>query len=306
MRRKDGSLTSRAMLCTFSTSAYSGRKADKKATREIREWHQITEEKVIEAKKRTFPEDAPSYKAITAIIGKGRDAFHEETLPWLQNGTGILPAANFMHCTERFNVLEREFYQALPAFFEEWPQLVEQAQGILKTLFDPTDYPPLAKLKKRFSFGIKIFPMPDESDFRADIPDDQLDVIKIEMAANIENTVKQSMMEPYSQLWDAVAHMASRLQAQTTCPCRKCKGKTFKSDQFGDSLVENVAEVCERLPRLNLLADPKLDEMILVVKASLTTIAPDLLRGNEEVKKSLAERAQAIRDEMSVFFPSAA
>jgi len=287
------------MLMSFNTKVFSIQKVDKRAAQTVRDAHGITDEKAVRASKRII-EEADSYKAITKVIADGRDAFHKETLPWLWNSVGVLSNENFMHTTELFNDLQGQFYRVVPPFVDEFELLAARAKKVIPGLWNAKDYPTKEKLKKRFSFSFDIFPMPSEADFRADIPAEQFEIVKVQMAASIEAAIQQSMVEPYNQLWDAVAHMASRLQAETTCPCRNCKGKTFQGEKFGDSLVDNLREVCERLPRLNITADPKLAGLIEETRLALTPFDAEVLRESDRVKESLAERAMAIRDQMSM------
>jgi len=294
------------MISELNISMYSARKTDKKATNELRAMYGITEVNAIKAGKRLLPEEAPSFKAITQIVTKARTTFRDQTLPWNDSGARILPSANFMNCTEIFRVIETEFYTALPIFWEEWPLLKKRAEKILNGLYREEDYPSLEKLKKRFSFALQFYPLPDAEDFRADISAEAVEAIKQQIEFNTQAKVARSMEEPYLRLLDGVAHMASRLQGLKECPCRNCVGKTFETDKFGDSVVNNLINLCDVLPRLNLTADKNLDYFIEKVKIGLTPFQPDLVRSSEVVKKALADTAREIQEQMSAFFAPAA
>jgi len=294
-------LATMAMLSALHVSVYSGRKFDKKATAEVAQWHK-TDEKVGRYSKRLLPEDAHSFKLIGTKAAAARAIFNRNTLPWYDDGSRMLPSANFLPCTAEMRAAESEFLAAIPPFIQEWPMLKARAKVELNGLWREEDYPSVEKLKKLFKMELKFFPIPDGNDFRAQIRDEDLEAIKKQIDLDTKETLNESMKEPYRRLFDGVAHMASRLNGAKTCPCRKCKGKEFKSDDFNDSLVNNLVDMCEVLPRLNLTGDDDLEFLIEQVKANLTEFKPDMIRGSEVLRKTLAQRAAEIQESMKGFY----
>ena len=71
--------------------------------------------------------------------------------------------------------------------------------------------------------------------------------------------------------------------------------------EFRDSLIGNLREFCERLPRLNLTNDQQLEEYREEIVASLGQFEPDLLRSNDLVRQTVAERAREITEAMSAY-----
>jgi hypothetical protein len=68
---------------------------------------------------------------------------------------------------------------------------------------------------------------------------------------------------------------------------------------FRDSLVENVVELVDLLPRLNLTGDSRLEDMRQVVAKKLTRHDPQTLRENQHVRKETAKAAEDILQAMA-------
>lgn len=292
-------LDTTAMLARFSTSRWSATKMDKKITKDVAEQYQA-DEKMGRYTKYLLPRDGDkSYKDISAAESAGRKAFYEETLPWLDNGARILTAANFMPLGQRMRESKSAWEGLLPIFYQAYPFLKARARTQLKTAYIEADYPPQSELPEYFTWELKFFPIPDAVDFRVTtLNADVVAEIKHQIGADVECAVMKAMEEPYKQLFDGVAHMASRLIGAKECVCSNCKGKKFTSGEFKDSLVDNLLTLCDRLPRLNLTGDQTLNACIAQVKSSLTEFQPDLIRDNEHIRKSLAERAAAIQQNL--------
>lgn len=286
------------MLASLSISMWGARRHDKQISKEVADQHQTTETAGRYTKNLLPDEGAEVYKAIVTAAGACRAEFYKETLPWLDSGSRILPATNFLHFSEVMKEKEAALKATWQPFFEQYPFLRARAKNTRGSMFNEADYPDAYELRERFDVELKFLPIPDAADFRVDIADDAVAAIKEQISKDQKSTVAKAMEEPYKELFDAVAHMGARLAGAKTCPCRGCKGKTFLTDQFGDSIVNNMVEICQRLPRLNLTADPYLNAFIEQTKASLTGFQPDTIRASDQVRKTLAERAAEIAADM--------
>ena len=77
------------------------------------------------------------------------------------------------------------------------------------------------------------------------------------------------------------------------------KGESKVVDGFKDSLVENIRDLCQVLPRLNLTGDADLNNYCELVKQKLAVLDAGDLRENEVARKSAANEAQGILDAMA-------
>lgn len=74
---------------------------------------------------------------------------------------------------------------------------------------------------------------------------------------------------------------------------------------FRDSLVRNVVELVEMLPKLNIAQDGNLDSFVREVKQRLCEHSPDELRRDQNVRESTAEAAADIMARMSAYMGAA-
>lgn len=299
------SMNTRAMLSTLSIKQYAARKYDKKATREIAQTHG-TNENVGRYNKNLLPADAASYKAIATAAGAARIEFYKNTLPWLDDGARVLPSTNYLSCVSEMRKRTDAFELTISPFIVEYPLLKARAKAALNGLYREEDYPTVDKLKAAFKMNLRFFPLPDAADFRADIRQEDVDAIKQQIDFDTKSSIAKAMEEPYKRLFDGVAHMASRLSESKTCACRACKGRVFQGGEFKDTLVSNLVDLCDTLPRLNLTGDPQLTASVEEVKAALTGFSAGALRDNQTVRTTLAARAEEIACNLRVFYAPAA
>jgi post-segregation antitoxin (ccd killing protein) len=292
------------MIASLHIGVLGARRFDKKETAVLSAKHG-TADGILRISKKLFT-STPEYKEITAAAGQGRAVFNRHTLPWEEEtARRIMTSASFIPATQEILECERKFNKAVEPFIERFAFFKAHDRNVLNGLFREEDYPTDKKLRKKFYFRTEYEPIPDAQDFRCDISAEAAETIKKQMEAATKAKLARSMEEPYRRLFDGVAHMASRLQGAKTCECRNCKGKEFSTDQFSDTLVDNLAAICESLPRLNLTGDPALTEMIGTVRAGLTQFTPDAIRDNKTVRGTLAERAAEMQRDLSYFFQAA-
>jgi hypothetical protein len=186
--------------------------------------------------------------------------------------------ANFEKYSEEMRKHRATFEQAVNDFCANYDALVADAKLRLNGLFKQSDYP--INIRGRFSWGIQITPIPVGSDFRVNMSDSELSAIQNDIENRTQDAMQTAHADLYRRLIEAVGHMADKLDT--------------KDAIFRDSLVDNVAELCELLPRLNVVDDPNLEKMRQQVERKLCANGPDVLRNNEPLRQQTARDASAI------------
>ncbi len=69
-------------------------------------------------------------------------------------------------------------------------------------------------------------------------------------------------------------------------------------NKFKNSLVENIKDLCELLPKLNITHDPELDAVVNEIQSKLTMNYPQTLRDNDVIRNKTAIEAQKILNKM--------
>jgi hypothetical protein len=284
------SLSSRAMLCSLSISVWSARKHDAEASEEIAQRHGAQAD-AGRYHKVLLPKAALA--EIQKIVSEARQEHYFMTLPWDDNGYRVLPAAAYMEHTEKMRALSNRFTPAVETLMGQFSQLVEEAKVRLGGLFRAADYPGPAELRSKFSLETKVMPLPDASDFRVTLGDEEKDRIKRQIKASVEASLQIASRELWQRLYEAVSHMGERLQAYKVTEDRV-------EHPFRDSVVTNLVKLVDILPKLNVTGDAELEQLADQVRASLL-VDPNDLRKSELVRTETAKTASAIADRMKAY-----
>jgi hypothetical protein len=276
-------LNDRALLVQLSISQWTARKYDKKATRQVADANGTTMDAGRYNKALLPMNDLLDniHKKTTHI----RSKFYDNTLPWGIEGTMMLPTANYLNFMSEFRKERGEWNTLVDTFWQNYDGLVSNAQRILGSLYDHSDYPSSADIRQKFHMDMAVFPVPS-TDFRVSIGSDELSRIQQDVERRVQEAQSKAMTEVWQRLHDRVKHMAEKLADPKAI--------------FRDSMIENAREICALLPRLNFSDDPNLEAMRQQVEASLIK-HPDALRNDPDLRRDTAAEAKKIMDAMSVF-----
>jgi hypothetical protein len=189
--------------------------------------------------------------------------------------------------------LSNRFTPAVEALVQQFGQLVEEAKVRLGGLFRPGDYPAPDELRSKFSFETKVMPLPDAGDFRVALGDEEKERIKRQITAAVEASLQVASRELWQRLYEAVSHLAERLQAYKVT-------EDGVEHPFRDSVVTNLVKLVDVLPKLNVTGDPELERLAAEVRASLL-VDPQELRKSESVRTETAKAALAISQRLAPY-----
>jgi hypothetical protein len=276
-------LNDRALLVQLNVSQWTARKYDKKATKEVINNHGTTA-----AAGRFNKALLPMSDLLENIHKKTtyiRTKYYDNTLPWGMDGTMMLPTANYLNFMSDFRKERGEWDRLVQDFIDNYDSLKLDAQRILGSLYDHSDYPPVLELRHKFHMDMAVFPVPS-SDFRVSIGSEELTRIQQDVERRVKEAEQAALKDVWQRLYERVKHMAEKLADPKAI--------------FRDSMLENTREICALLPRLNFSDDPNLEAMRQQVEASLIK-HPEALRNDPDLRRDTAAEAKAIMDKMSVF-----
>lgn len=282
---RHNSIQSRAMLASLTISRWSATRTDKRVTEEVAQRNHVDAKRAGYYRKHAIDKDTPSLRAVTSAASALRTRHNYWTLPWGQDGSRILPAANFDKYSADMRMLRNEFDRAVSLFVADYPALAAQARSELGSLFDSADYP--SDIQSKFACEVSIMPLPDAEDFRVDLPDDALVDIRANITRELEKTTAEAMKEPYTRLFEHVHRMVEKL--------RDPEGI------FRDTLVTGLHEICDVLPGLNITGDEALDQFRQRAVEMIDGLDPDKLRKESDTRRSVADVASQIESDMAAF-----
>src|ERR1700721_3027836 len=275
-------ITERAMLAAVHISIWTAVKHDRKISRDV-------------ANQQGPPQSAGRYNKqllrgadkldeLRTLAGQVRQYFYQITLPWSDEGFRLLPSNLFFDLTARMREFEASFEQGVESFLQVYPQYIEQVRPELNGLFREEDYPAVEKLRKKFGVKLEILPIPSGNDFRVQMSAEE----QARVAREIDTNVRQSLARGTEDLWkrlrEVVSHMVDRLNEPES--------------RFHASLVTNVFDLVEILPRLNVQGDEDLNRFAEQIKQRLCTYSAQDLKKHDLLRVTTAADAANIVAQM--------
>jgi hypothetical protein len=291
-------LTDRAMLAGLTIAQWSARKHDKRVSDKVARDHDASADagrynKTLVAKE--------ALKEIASIASEARGHHYTNTLPWADNGARILPAANYWDYTQEQRAFKERFHRAVTQFHESYPNYVAEAQNRLKTLFRADDYPSPAELAVKFHYEIAFTPLPSGEDFRVSLGEVEESRIRADIEQRLAGATQAAMRDLWERIHNAVLHIRERLDLYEVHPV---SGKV--QNPFRDTLVENLRDLAELLPKLNVTGDPALDAMRHRLAKSLCGHDAQELRDDDALRERTARTADNILADMAGYVTPAA
>lgn len=286
------SLADRAMVLTVNISAWSARRHDKGITNEVNSSHGAAAD-AGRYNKALLHKDAMA--AIQSVVSETRTGFLERTLPWLNDGSRIIANDGYLAFATWFNGQVSKFDSAVNDFLADYPRHVADARIRLNGMFRDADYPTVAELRGKFGMAVSVMPVPDASDFRVDMSEEQAARIRADIERTVTDATTAAVRDIYARIADVTARMVERLNAyKPGKPGQRAEG-TFK-----DSLVNNVRELVDLLPALNITGDPALSAMAQKLRP-ITAHDAQELRDSATVRESVKAEAEAILEHVNDF-----
>jgi hypothetical protein len=275
-------ITERAMLAAVHISIWTAIKHDRKVSREVAEQHGAYAGAGRYNKQ--LLREAERLESLRSLSGQIRQYFYKITLPWSDEGYRLLPAHFYFELTTKMREFEQAFAQQVEEFLAVYPSYIEQVRPELNGLFREEDYPSTDKLRNKFGVKLEVLPIPSGNDFRVTLSEEE----QARVAREIDENVRQSLQKGTADLWvrlkGVVAHMVGRLNEPES--------------RFHASLVTNICELVELLPRLNVNQDEELNRFAGEIRDRLCGFTARDLKKNEILRAATANDAAQILNEM--------
>lgn len=278
-------LTERAMVMNLSIGIWQGYRLDKEASRRVTEQSGADADAARVNKHLVAKE---KLKPIVTAQNAVRTHFYDNTLPWRDNGDRLMTRLLYTKFIEEHERLVGEFEVAVDRFLtRDYPAAIETAAFRMGELFKRDDYPPVRELRHRFYVRLDIDAITTSNDFRVAIDADHIARVKEQMESAAEQRVQQAMQS----VWRRMAETLSYFHARMSDP----------DAVFRDSTVTNLAELIDLIPGLNVLDDPQIEEIRVMLKSSLGGISAKEIRKDPAFRQELADQADEIKSKMAGF-----
>ena len=280
-----------SMLIDLNISTWTGRKLDKKVSEEIDE-AKGTKVKAGNYNKQLLA-GAKKLEEVQKIVGQIRLWHYEQTLPWSDGGSRLLPMKNFFDYKNTLSMLEQKFNDAVLDFLKEYPQLVSNSAFALGALFAREEYPDVSDIERKFKFRYAFMPLPEVGDFRVDCGEHVKKELESQYEEFYNNKLKDAMTDIWTRLHETLAHMSDKL-ADAETPRVTKKGDAIRTKIFRDSMIENATELCGLLTKLNVTNDTQLEVARQKLEKAINGVDAATLRDSDEVRLSVKKQVDDI------------
>lgn len=277
------SITASAVLVELNISVWTANKLDKGATETVLASNHATVADAAQVRKNLMA-GTTARKAIADYAAGCRLWHNTRTLPWSDKGPRLLPTSLFMDYKSELNVRRDTFLRMKDDFGRDYPTLMQTAQTYLGNLHNPDDYPSVEEVMSKFDFRIVFSPVPESGDFRLDIPQQELELVKQEYETNFASRLDDAMRTP----WDQLHKMLTGMSAKLTDSDDETKRR------WHDTFLSNAQEMCSMLTHLNVTKDPKLEAARRQLEVALVGADIDNIKEDAITRADLKAKLDAV------------
>lgn len=272
-----------SVLVDLNLSVWTGRKMDKKTSDEVVAAKSARSKNAATVSKHLLAGNDTLTK-IQKHAAYIRNWHYQQTLPWSDGGSRLLPMKTFFDYKEQLGEFEQQFNELIEEFVREYPVLVSAAAFQLGDLFDRTEYPEIETIQERFKFKYVFLPVPEMGDFRVDVGSDA----RAELQAQYDKFYQAKLDEAMNDMWDRLHDSLSKLSERLDYSDDGVK-KVFR-----DTLVTNALDLCGMLSNLNVTNDPKLEDARRKLEQTLSGIDATDLRESTALRNDVKTRVDSI------------
>jgi hypothetical protein len=280
-----------SMLVDLNISVWTGRKLDKRVSDEI-DQAKNTRTRAGNYNKHLLA-GSEKLDAVQKIAGAIRTWHYEQTLPWSDGGSRLLPMKNFFDYKASLNSFRSQFEQAVEDLLVAYPELVSAAAFQLGSLFDRGDYPDAGELLSKFKFKYSFSPVPEVGDFRIETGEEVKRELQEQYQTMFNEKLNDAMQDIWDRLHETLRHMSTKL-SDSPNPRTLKDGTEVRAQIFRDSLINNAVELCGLLSKLNVTDDPKLEQARQDVERVLCGLTPQDVRESDNVRADVKSEVDRI------------
>lgn len=276
-------LNATMILSAFSGTQFPSSKADKVMTKKTNEDAGAAVDSFTVSQKLFPPSKCGkknSFTRIKTFIGAARDTHKALSLPY-ETGWQVLSLAGQQQHDARMLHAEaelRDHYK--PELRKEYPLLVRKAREAHNGSFKPENYPDVDTFLERFIIEHKYRPIPTGDAIAAQVFNARMDSIRRQLEQENQQKIANTVSVTWARLMEPVLELAGRLVNPET---RRLK-----------FIVQNVREIADRIPILNLTGDRNLMRASEQIKNVLAGVSSEALEDNASLRTETASKILAL------------
>ncbi len=221
--------------------------------------------------------DSEELKAVRALDGDIRHYLYDTCLPF-EAGVHLLPLPLIETVDGRLRQFEEKRSSLVELFLDAYPTLCKAAAERLRTLYNPSDYPPSDIVRSKFNFNWQYvsFGVPGQlRELSAKIFDTEREKaarLMSEASAEIQQLLRASLAE-------MVGHLRDRLTEQP-------EGKTKR---LRESTMQKLRDFLSTFDFRNVTDDQELKDQVDKARALLDGVSTDAIRNTDGLRARIRE-----------------
>ena len=279
-------LKNKAMLIRIDRKKMSRNKMDKNLSADLVERMGATEANALRVNKSIFTKDSTS--GFMDVYLEGSKYYYSSTLPWDDTGWRLLPVDIYEEFVKKFKKFTADYRKEVVGFIENISSHLESAKAVLNKGFDKNDYKFISPngaldndmLLEQFNLQVCGTVITTGSDIRCDLNEADKEVLAEQINAAAASKFAKAQESIIIQIVDVVGKMHERLSNVDAT--------------YRDTLITNLEELCDLVPRLNIAGDPAINKLAADAKVRLLQHDPQTLRDNPDLRKEVSDAADDI------------
>jgi hypothetical protein len=269
-------------LVRVSVSQWGARKLDKNATQKAKASSGAADKAAVKVYKTVLAVD--ELETIQQIASAAGAEHRKRTVPWSYEGVGAITAEGYPAYKAAMETYRNAFNVAVDQFYSVYAEEREAARGYLGELFNAADYPSTLDIASKFKFTIGVEPAPQAEAFNPhNLAPELVADIKRDIVANNRDAVQNANATGWQRVIELVTKLQLRLEEYTS----------GKAKKFFPGWVDNVKELAEFIPSINIAGDPDLTRIAQRLIA-LTAYSADELKDDHDLCDEIAREAAKV------------
>lgn len=273
----------KALLVRLSIGLFAPTKRDKSATAEVLATKQARNGSA-EVRKRLVAKDATG--PLEKLAREIRSFHYTNTLPWDDEGTRLLPVANWTTYSDGIRGHRFTWDNLVNQFCADYATHRAAAQAQLGLLFDVRDYPDVTEVRHRFRLDTNWTPLPLGEDFRLHMNDEDMAELREELDGRVATAAEAAKSDLYLRLAERLKNVSERL--------------ADPDNIFRDSMIEGLRDLCRLMPNLNVSDDAELEALRLETLRNVAAFDPQVLRDDDHKRVKAKLAADAVLARMGI------
>ena len=284
-------LNSCSILVTLSVSQWTARKLDRTVSDEV-EASKGAKSKGAARVNKNLLAGRPELEEIAKIATRMRNFVYDNTFPWSDAGTRLLPTLKLMDFDLKLKEMIAEFNTKVAEFVSIYPSLITAQAMALGDMFNRNDFPSASQIAEKFSVSYDTEPVPSSGDFRVDVGNEALDDLQKRLTNTNAKREAALMADIKKRMAEHLDRMAERLVSDTDA-----KTEEPKQRRFHDTLVTNAYDLCALVKSLPALSGTDVDQAAGRLEEALGGTTAQTLRDNFAKREDVRVAVTALRSQ---------